>query len=428
VRRWILPVLIVWIHTNDLLVAWLYAGGARPQAAWLRPLLNAVVLVLAGLSLTCVRMPRGLLLSILGFGVLAVVYAPVGYLHGVPPGIVLGSLGVVLVPMLFLLAGYGGMPQPQDLRLVTRTLVWLGVASALFGAWDVVHTEFWVERVRLPDYLAQIKGVLPQDTDPNTGLPWNFFGGEDYVRRAGGLVAAPLAQGQFLVTAALATLGLWQRRRPWRALLLCLGLFVGIWSSGTRGAMLAGGVAVLGYLLTARGLVRSAASRLLLAAAAALALAVASYRIVRTSVNFCDGSTIGHWWALQRNLDDLGQVLVFGGGLGRQGAIAARQGLTEMGGGEGGIFSIAYQLGLPGALLFMAFFGGCLSMLWRAYRIHDDRLALATFWLGCGMATTLVSSDNALTVSGAGGFWLLLGGVLRYCRQRSTPVTDAVRG
>lgn len=427
-RRWVLPVLIVWAHCNDLLVTWLYGGGLHPQAAWLRPLLYATVLALAGSCLLCVRMPRTMLLSILGFGALTVVYAPVGYLHDVPAGIVLGSLGVVLVPMLFLLVGYGGMPQPQDLHRVTRTLVWLGIASALFGAWDIVHTDFWVQRVRLPDYLAQIKGVLPQDTDPDTGLPWNFFGGEDYARRAGGLLAAPLAQGQFLLTAALAALGLWQRRRPWRALLICLGLFVGIWESGTRGAMLAGGVAVLGYVLTARGLVRSAAARLLLATAAALALAIASYRIVLTSVNFRDGSTIGHWWALQRNLDDLGQVLVFGGGLGRQGALAARQGLAELGGGEGGIFSITYQLGLPAAILFLAFFGGCLHVLWRAYRIYDDRLALATFWLGCGVVTTLVSSDNALTVSGAGGFWLLLGGVLRHCRRRATTATDVVEG
>ena len=313
------------------------------------------------------------------------------------------------------------MPQPQDLRAATRALVWLGVASALFGAWDLSHTDFWVRQVRLPDYLSQVKGVLPKDTDPDTGLPWNFFGGEDYARRAGGLLAAPLAQGQFLVTAALAALALWQRRWPWRALLVCAGLFAAIWMSGTRGAMLAGIVAVLGYLLTARGLVRSVPARIALAGAVLLAIVVASYGIVVTSVNFRDGSTIGHWLALQRNLEDLGQVALFGGGLGRQGAIAARQSLTDLGGGEGAVFSIAYQMGVPAALLFLGFIGWCLRILWRTYRQDDDRLALATFWLLCGMVTTLVSSDNALTVSGAGGFWLLLGGMLRQCRPSARP-------
>ncbi|MFC6840817.1 hypothetical protein [Xanthomonas theicola] len=416
-KRAYLLLLILWVHMGDLLAAWLYAGGAWPAAALLRPLRDGYVLAGAALCLPTVRMPRGLLLAILAFGAIAAAYAPVGYAYGLPGGVVLGSFGVLVLPMLFLLVGYGSMPHPQDCRRAARWLLWLGVASALFGVWDIAHTEFWVRGVRLPDYLAEVKGVLPKDTDPDTGLPWNFFGGERYARRAAGLLAAPLAQGQFLFTAALVALGLWQRRRPWRALLACAGLFVGIWMSGTRGAMLAGSVAVLGYLLTSRGLVRSAAARGLLACAALLAIACASYGIVVISVNFRDGSTIGHWWALQRNLADLHQVLLFGGGLGRQGAVAARQSLTDLGGGEGALFSIAYQMGLPAALLFLAFVGGCLRMLWQAHRAHGDPLALATFWLLCGMATTLVSSDNALTVSGAGGFWLLLGGVLRHCRE-----------
>ncbi|MBB5878140.1 hypothetical protein [Xanthomonas sp. 3498] len=421
-RRLGLVLLILWIHLGDLLVAWLYAGGALPQATWLRPLRDATVLGLAALCLLTARMPRPMLLSVLVFGALAAAYAPLGYAHGLPAGIVVGSFGVVMVPILFLLAGYGAMPQPRDLRAATRALAWLGLASALFGVWDLTHTDFWVRQVRLPDYLQQVKGVMPQDTDPETGLPWNFVGGEDYARRAGGLLAAPLAQGQFLVTAALAALALWPRRWPWRALLACAGLFAGIWMSGTRGAMLAGIVAVLGYLLTGRGLVRSASARIVLAGAVGLAIVVASYGIVVMSVNFRDGSTIGHWWALQRNLADLHQVALFGGGIGRQGALAARQGLTDLGGGEGAIFSIAYQMGVPAALLFLGFLGWCLRTLWRTYRQDDDRLALASFWLLCGMMTTLVSSDNALTVSGAGGFWLLLGGVLRQCRRRARPV------
>ncbi|MCI2261529.1 O-antigen ligase family protein [Xanthomonas indica] len=421
-RRLGVVLLILWIHLGDLLVAWLYGGGAVPQAAWLRPLRDATVLALAALCLLTARMPRPMLLSVLAFGALAALYAPLGYLHGLPAGIVLGSFGVVMVPMLLLLAGYGGMPQPRDLHAATRTLVWLGVASALVGAWDLAHTDFWVQQVRLPDFMQQVKGVLPQDSEPESGLPWNFFGGEPLERRAGGLLAAPLAQGQFLVTAALAALALWQRRWPWRAALACVGLFVGIWMSGTRGAMLAGIVAVLGYLLTGRGLVRSAPARIALAGVVLLAIVAASYGIVVNSMQFRDGSTIGHWSALVRNLADLHQVALFGGGLGRQGALAARQGLTDLGGGEGAVFSIAYQMGVPAALLFLGFIGWCLRILWRAYRQDDDRLALATFWLLCGMTTTLVSSDNALTVSGAGGFWLLLGGVLRQCRMRARPL------
>lgn len=428
-RRLGLVLVILWIHAGDLLVSWLYGGGAWPEAALLRPARDAALLSLAVAGLLTARMPRPLLVSVLGFCALATAYAPAGYLHGLPAGIVLGSLGVVLVPMLFLLAGHACMPHPQDLRLAVRCLVWLGLASAVFGAWDLAHTDFWVRSVRLPDYMFDIKGVQPRDTEPETGLPWNFFGGEHYARRAGGLLAAPLAQGQFLVTSALAALALWQRRWPWRALLACAGLLAGVWMSGTRGAMLAGIVAVLGYLVTSRGLVRSASARGLLAGGVLLALAMASYGIVVSSMNFRDGSTIGHWWALQRNLADLHQVLVLGGGVGRQGALAARQSLTDLGGGEGALFSIAYQMGVPAALLFLAFAAWCLCRLWRTYRLHRDPVVLAAFWLLCGMMTTFVSSDNGLTVSGAGGFWLLLGGVLRHCASgRSRRPDDALGG
>ncbi|WP_022972376.1 O-antigen ligase family protein [Xanthomonas maliensis] len=427
-RAYLLLAALLGIHLGDLVVAWLYGGGALPSAALLRPLRDAALMSLAAVALLTVRMPRPLLVMMLAFGSIALAYAPLGYAHGLPAGIVVGSLGTLLLPMLLVLAGFWCMPDPAAARRGARWLVWLGIASALFGVWDLLHTEFWVGTVQLPDYLAQVKGVLPKDTDPTTGLPWNFFGGENYTRRAGGLLAAPLAQGQFLVTAALTVLGLWQRRWPWRALLACLALLVGVWMSGTRGAMLAGIVGVLGYLLTSRGLVRSQWARLALVGVTALALAAASYGIVITAVNFRDGSTIGHWWALQRNLADLHQVMVWGGGLGRQGAVAARQALTDLGGGEGGIFTIAYQMGLPAALLFLAFIGWSLQTLWHRHRRHDDPLALAMFWLLCGMTTTLISSDVAMTVSGAGGFWLLLGGVLRQCRAPQPRPPIATQG
>ncbi len=428
-KRLGLVLLILWIHMGDLLVASLYAGGAWPEAALLRLARDAALLLLAVLGLLIARMPRALLLSVLGFCALAAAYAPAGYLHGLPAGIVIGSLGVVLVPMLLLLAGHACMPHPQNMRLAIRCLVWLGIASAAFGAWDRIHTDFWVHGVRLPDYMFNIKGVQPRDTEPETGLPWNFFGGELLSRRAGGLLAAPLAQGQFLVTAALAALALWQRQWPWRALLACAGLMAGVWMSGTRGAMLAGIVAVVGYFMTSRGLVRSASTRLLLMGSVVLVLVVASYSIVVSSVNFRDGSTIGHWWALQRNLADLHQVVLLGGGVGRQGALAARQSLTDLGGGEGALFSIAYQMGVPAALLFLFFVGWCLRALWRTYQLYRDPIMLAVFWLLCGMMTTFVSSDNGLTVSGAGGFWLLLGGVLRHCDTgRSRRAANAQEG
>ncbi|AVT12096.1 hypothetical protein C8235_03805, partial [Paracidovorax avenae] len=134
-----------------------------------------------------------------------------------------------------------------------------------------------------------------------------------------------------------------------------------------------------------------AAARLFLAGVVLAALAAASVGIVVASVNFRDGSTIGHWLALQRQLAELQQVLLLGGGVGRQSALAARQSLADLGGGEGALFSIAYQIGIPGALLFLSIVGWCLRRLWGVYRLQRGPVVLAAFWLLCGIMTTFVS-------------------------------------
>ncbi|SDI53469.1 hypothetical protein [Pseudomonas panipatensis] len=411
-RRLCLSLLILWVHLGDLASAWLYHGGAWPQAAQLRPLRDLLSIALALACLLTLRLPTKLLLPILAYGALAALYLLAGWGEGMASGILVGSLGTLLIPMLFFLAGYYGIRDRVDLRRAASLLLLLGIASALFGAWDRQHSEFWIEVVRYPAYILDVKGVLI-GANPDTGLPWNFYGGEELQRRAAGLLAAPLAQGMFLAVTALLALALRPLGARWLGMLLCGLLFVGIWMSGTRGAMLAGGIAVLGFLASARGLLRSAFARLALSAAALLAIAFASYGIVQMSLEMRDGSTVGHWMALQKNLADLPQVWLLGAGLGHQGGIAAQNGLSMVGGGEGALFSVAFQLGVPTALVFLAFFLSVAQQLWRAYRHTGDSLALALFWLALGIATTLISSEHVLSVSATAAFWLMCGGALR---------------
>lgn len=419
-RRYYLVLLILWVHCGDLFTAWLYGGGAFPAASLLRPSRDASVIAVAALCLLTVRMPATLLAPILIYGLLALLYLPAGWNHGLPPSVLLGSFGTLMIPMLFFLVGYYCMRTTHEFRAAVKLIVLLGIASTLFGMWDVRHTEFWTETIRFPDYMAQIKGVLPAGTHPETRLPWNYYGGAfiDLQRRAGGLLAAPLAQGLFLAVAGILAIALLQRRpdrtgHTWLGFAVCALLFSGVWVSGTRGAMLAGSIALLGYLATCRELSRGPGLRLLLAGAALVVVGLASQRIVLMTIRFLDGSTIGHWTALQRNLEDLPRVLLLGGGLGRQGPAAGTLGLSDLGGGEGAIFSIAFQMGVPAALLFLFFYAQSMRLAWRAYQQLREPLGLALFWLAAGMTVTLVTSEHILSVSGSAGFWLLLGGLLR---------------
>ncbi|WAH57632.1 hypothetical protein LZ023_32500 [Pseudomonas silvicola] len=423
--RWLVFVfLVVWIHLGDLGTAWLYHGGAWPQAGHLRNLRDVLAIAIAGLCLVSVRLPTRLLVPVLAYGILALAYLVLDR-SATTSGILLGSFGTLLIPMLFFLVGFYCVRDPARLHRYGGLLATLAVASTLFGAWEQRHTGFWIDTLAFPQYMRDVKGLLV-GANPDTGLPWNFYPDTEALgRRAAGLLAAPLAQGMFLAVAAITSIAWLERRSRWLGLALCALLFSGIWMSGTRGAMLAAGLALVGYMATSKTLFRDGASRLVLTLGALLAIGCASYGIVLVSINFLDGSTIGHWDALQKNIHDLPRVLLWGAGLGQQGAIAAQQSRATIGGGEGAIFSIAFQLGLPAALLFLWFYLNCTLALWRSYRLHHDPMALATFWLAIGVATTLISSEHVLAVSGTGAFWLLCGATLRSQRPLSPPAPEA---
>jgi D-xylose transport system permease protein len=409
VRFALLLVLLLWVHLGDLTSAWLY--NLWPQAAELRHLRDALAVILAACCLLTTRLPTQLLLPMLGYGGLAAIYLILG-IGDAPLSLQIASFGTLVIPLLFFLAAYYCVRTPGQLRTLSACLVVLALASTLFGAWDQQNTEFWLYGIDYPRYMLEVKGMLVGG-NPENGLPWNFYGGLELERRAAGLLASPLAQGMFLCVGALLAVAWLQGRASMLGLLLCAVLFAGIWMSGTRGAMLAAGLALLGYLFCDRTLLPGRGWRWLILGASALAIVVASWQIVLISVKFLDGSTIGHWMALQKNLQDLPKVLLFGAGLGQQGGMAGNIAATTIGGGEGAIFSIAFQLGLPAALLFLLFLTNLALQLWHHYRIQREPLALAATWLLLGISTTLISSEHMLSVSGSGALWLLCGAALR---------------
>ncbi|QXI26269.1 hypothetical protein [Pseudomonas vanderleydeniana] len=417
--------IILWMHLGDLVSAWLYGDGAWPGVGVLRYLRDGLVVVLAGCCLLSTRLPSRLLLPLVAYCAVALCYLLANRAN-MSTSILVGSYGTLMIPVLFFLLGFYCVRQPEQLRGCVSLLVLLGIASTLFGIWEQQNTTFWTETIGYPRYMRDIKGMA-LGANWETGLPWNFYGGVDLERRAAGLLAAPLAQGMFLAVVAVAAIAWSQRRTGYFSLLLSCLLFVGVWMSGTRGAMLAGSLALIGYLASGSSLFRYRAIRWLIAAIVCCAIAMVSYSVVQMSINFLDGSTIGHWKALQKNLLDLPNVLLLGAGIGAQGAQTAQQQQTLIGGGEGAIFSIAFQLGLPAALLFLWFYLNISLALWNRYRQQAEPILLAMFWLTLGLATTLISSEHLLTVSGTGAFWLLCGATLRSTsptRYHTEPIID----
>lgn len=404
-------VLTTLITLADLTQAWLYSGSPDHWGISLIQTSRSVLMLgLAGWgAIQAVRSGAVFGMACLYTAIIVIYFVITG--GSIDTTVAIGSAAKLMLPILLMAVGYGTLRSPEQLTGYAILLAGLACLSTLFGMWDIRHTEFWTDTLEFGHYLNGVKGIVT-GFDGYYVLPFNFFGYESQ-RRAAGLVAAPLAQGSFVVIGCLLGFAAFHRRSFLiAAAILLLGL-IGVWQSGTRGAMLMMAIALpLFLLLTGRdsGLKRNA---LILLAIAVLSFETLSY-IVSYSVNLEDGSSIGHLEAFLSNLADFDQALLLGDGIGAAGSIAADKGLELTGGGEGALFSILFQIGLPGVVLFLGFAGLALKRLsvWAPLTGQNSSLCYAVFCLGIGLIPTLVTSEHILALSGVGVFWIALGGAL----------------
>jgi len=321
------------------------------------------------------------------------------------------SAGQLTLPIILLHAGLVGVRNGVHLSRMLNCMIVVAVASTIFGAWERNHTELWTDILFLGDYLRDIKGVVLGVAYHD--LPFNFFGYDDE-RRAAGLLAAPLAQGSFLAIVGLVALGWYRSKSPVLAYGLMAACAVGVYQSGTRGtlAMLIAAIAVYVVLSAVAGRLR--AMDWIVFGGGGLIAVRPLYRILSYTLEMSDGSTDGHVESLSSNLDGIGAVTLLGNGLGRAGAMAAQAGLDIAGGGEGALFSIIYQIGIPGGLIFMGLYVAITGQLYLRHRQPGrlGDLARAGFALMVGATGTLVSSEHLLTFSGMAALWLMAGGIL----------------
>lgn len=323
----------------------------------------------------------------------------------------LTSAAKLMIPVVLTLAGYGALRNAAALRRFGALTAILALASTLFGMWDIGNTAFWTDMVDLGNYLYSVKNVVT-GYDPQVSLPFNFFGFEE-ARRAGGLVAAPLAQGSLVATGGLLAFALLRRRHLGLAVLALAVCTIGVYQSGTRGAMLMMAVAMVLYLTLAWRSGRELGVNVMLLAVGALMLFNVAAAIVSYTVNLEDGSTIGHLDALRDNFSELGDVVLFGRGLGMAGPVAGSAGMEIGSGSESTLFSIIYQVGLPAGLLFLAFYGMALLRLFARRRDGEDSdMMVMVAALLVGAATTLIASDHLISLSAMAPLWLLTGGAL----------------
>lgn len=415
--------LTVLVALNDIILAGLYALTDQTAVGQLRFLRDGLALGLGAVGLASRWVPAAVRAPAFTYLVIIAAYGVYGA-AGDDPRLAASSGAQLIVPGVFFFAGFGGAPDRRRLGLLLGTVCLIAVATTVFGAWDVRNTRFWTDVMIYGDYLYDVKGVVT-GFHPEEFLPWNFFGFQD-IRRAAGLLAAPLAQGAYLAVAGTLGYAFFRVRRPILAhgfLMLCA---LGVYQSGTRGAMLIMLIATPFYLLLSwRRLSGMARNIALIGIMAALPLETLM-EIGAYTIALEDGSTIGHLNALELNLAEIGAVALVGLGLGAAGAQAAQTGLEIAGGGESALFTIAYQIGVPGAAAFLWFYAAAVVYLYRRRHGPDRHLFIAMSATAAAAATSLVISEHLLTVSGMGTFWLLLGACVGVAARRPSqaPLND----
>lgn len=427
-----LIVLVIYFPIHDLLSSWLFGNDIMSDVVVLRYVRDFSVATLALYSLARFREPVSLKNTLWIYAGFVGVYGLVGFLGDLDVSVITSSTGTLLIPALLFLVGHFCIARSQDFWMVARLLVAIGCCTSLFGMYDIQNTSFWLDTVHYDLFQRYVK-MVEVGLSPETGLPWNFFSGfYDDSRRAAGLFGAPLAQGHFLaVTIAIAVALFSQTRNPGYLAALFLMMF-GLWQSGTRGGMLVAFVAVVGLLLSSPVISTRKTIRFFSGVVAAAGILYFLSPTIELAAKLTDSSSYGHWASFTRNLEELPGVIVIGEGLGTQGAFAASQlDLRDSlaGGGEGALFTIAFQMGVPAALTFIAFLWLCHRSL-RHCNSEDPAtkgIAQLMQWLVLGFATSLVLSETLLAFSGSAAFWLLLGGAVHLTSRKRTAKETVAR-
>lgn len=411
------------VALNDIILAGLYALTDQTTIGQLRFLRDGLAFGLGAFGLASRWVPATIRAPALAYLIIIAAYGVYG-VAGDDLRLAVSSGAQLIVPGVFFFAGFGCTPDRRRLGMLLSLVCLIAVATTVFGAWDIRNTWFWADAISYGDYLYDVKGVVT-GFHPQEFLPWNFFGFQD-ARRAAGLLAAPLAQGAYLAVAGTLGYAYLRSRRPILAhsfLILCA---LGVYQSGTRGAMLIMLIALPFYLLLSwRRLSGMARNLALIGILVALPLE-ALMEIGAYTIALEDGSTIGHLNALELNFASVGTVLLTGLGLGAAGAQAAQTGIEIAGGGESALFTIVYQIGAPGALAFLWFYAAAALYLYRRRNSPDRHLFIAMSATAMAAATSLLISEHLLAVSGMGTFWLLLGACVGVGARRPTaaPLND----
>ena len=409
--------LVILYPISDLGGALIYSITGVSSISDLRNLRDLVTISLFFIALYRKRVPVDIYPPAVTYSFFVLIYTIVSLIKGISISLVISSAAILLLPILIFIASSSATRPSSIIDRVLCILFCYSFVSIAFGLWEKENTYFWQYTVFYGDYLRDVKGVF-SGFNSAFDLPWNFFGYE-LERRAAGLLASPLANGFFLGTVSMLLLSKYSNTHGIGYLLLFVFSLFGVYLTGTRGALPFVIISIIAYALLNTYDVRKFFRIILISSGVFVFTLPFLQEIVFYTVNFLDGSTIGHYRAIVDNFSGLLDISLFGYGVGSAGARASAVGNEIMGGGEGAIFSIAYQLGMPGAIAFLWFYVVLVRLLLK--NIEDcgtyKQQNFASVSVLIGASSSLFLSEHLLTYSGAATIWLVTSLCIVNCRS-----------
>jgi len=344
--------------------------------------------------------------------------------YDLPISLRLTTFRAVILPVLLYFVGRYTLLNDHKISKLFKIIIIMGVISASFGLVEILVPikYIWNGILDLGGYLTNIKGFareLPQN------VPLNFWG---YLgRRLAGLSASPLAQGYFLEFIFFLIISGWIYKFHKKSILIILILIAELLTI-TRASILSMLLVLpLFFLLQpAKVYLKKVIFIYLIILILLLPFLSKVIDLGEKTLYLGEGSSIRHAKAIEFSISNLEKVMFSGQGFGTAGGWVTSLGGEVLGAWENAYTVIAFQIGVPGLILFLGWwFLMTLKILnsWLKESAPFKKMIFLAVSLGnIAYFLTGFVSEQILTFSSVAHFWIFSGIAVNLAFQKNDEV------
>lgn len=417
---------LVWFPFQDIILSFFYR--LYPSHQWRVLLVSKEILILFIITLLFIgKMLTGKII-ISSIEVLSISYFLLCFFYLIftqPPHVptiaTFTTFRSILLPLIFVLIGKWAKLNKNEFFKLIKIIIFISIISIIFGFIEMYLPveKFWNGILNLHGYLTEVKGIQLEEFFVKN-VPGNFWGFVN-MRRMAGVFANPLTLGYYLI---LPIVFLFLpidiiKRKKFILIFLIFGLFL----TETRAAIIG---TIIGIFLFYEELKRLLVFKIkkeflvflviIFIFLISMLLFSPTKNLIVNTVTMREGRIIGHIEALRISLKNISETFFVGKGFGLAGGWGTVLGSKNVGAGESTYFSIIYQIGGIGLIIFLIWWFSIVIQLREIYANAKEDLwkNIAKIMICINIAYFLTGfiSVQILTFTSVAHFWILTGAIL----------------